>query len=154
MEAPKHFIAVSAFVTNDQGAVLLVRTHWRSDTWEMPGGQVEIGEPLDAAIVREFQEETGIRIRPVGVTGVYYNATKHVLCVVFRAEYVSGDIQIQPEEILEARFIELTESNIDQYITRPQQKSRTLDAWRATNYVPYETWEMSPSYNLLGRLDN
>jgi 8-oxo-dGTP diphosphatase len=49
MEAPKHFIAVSAFVTNDQGEVLLLRTHWRSDTWEMPGGQVEIGEPLDAA---------------------------------------------------------------------------------------------------------
>ncbi|MCU6793985.1 NUDIX hydrolase [Paenibacillus sp. WQ 127069] len=151
-EQPKQLVAVSALLKNEKGEVLLLRTHWRSETWEMPGGNVEIGEPLDEAVRREFLEETGIVIRPIGITGVYYNATKHVLSIVFKAEYVSGAIKIQPEEILEARYIELNESNIDQYITRPQQKSRTLDAMKAKNFVPYETWEVSPSYNLLSRL--
>jgi hypothetical protein len=32
---PKHIIAVSAYVTNDNGEALLVNTHWRSDTWEV-----------------------------------------------------------------------------------------------------------------------
>ena len=139
---------------NEKDEVLLLRTHWRSDTWEMPGGNVELGEPLDKAVCREFLEETGIVIRPIGITGIYFNATKHVISVVFKAEYVSGELEIQPEEIKEAKFIELNEFNIDRYITRPQQKSRTLDAMRATCFVPYETWEVNPTYNLLTRLHN
>jgi 8-oxo-dGTP diphosphatase len=149
---PKHIIAVSAYVTNENGEVLLVKTHWRSDTWESPGGQVEEGEPLDIAVCREILEETGIVIRPIGITGVYYNATINLLSVVFKAKYVSGEIIVQPEEIQEAKFTELNESNIEKYITRPHMKSRTLDAMKAVNYIPYETWEVSP-YHLLGRLD-
>jgi 8-oxo-dGTP diphosphatase len=55
---PKQTIAVSALVKNDKDEILLLRTHWRSDTWEMPGGNVEVGEPLDKAVCREFLEET------------------------------------------------------------------------------------------------
>ena len=151
-EHPKHIIAVSAYVTNEKGEALLVKTHWRSDTWEAPGGQVEEGEPLDKAVCREIFEETGIVVKPIGITGVYYNATINLLSVVFKAEYVSGEIIIQPEEIQEAKFVKLTEQNIQEYITRPHMRSRTLDAMKAKNFVPYETWEVKP-YNLLGRLD-
>lgn len=100
---------------------------------------------------REILEETGIVISPVGITGLYYNATIHLLSVVFKADYVSGDIKIQPEEIKEAKFVKLTEENIGNYITRPHMKSRTIDCMKAKNFIPYETWEISP-YNLLGRL--
>lgn len=101
---PKHIIAVSAFVTNKQGEVLLVKTHWRSDTWESPGGQVEEGEALDDAVSREVLEETGIVIKPLGITGIYYNATSEILSVVFRAAYECGDLCTQPEEIKEANL--------------------------------------------------
>ncbi|MFX3675163.1 MAG: NUDIX hydrolase [Paenisporosarcina sp.] len=151
-QEPKHIIAVSAYVTNDKGEALLVKTHWRSDTWEAPGGQVEEGEPLDKAVRREIFEETGILVRPLGITGVYYNVTNQLLSVVFKADYVSGNINIQEEEIKEAKFIKLTLSNIDNYITRSHMKSRTLDAMKADNFIPYETWEVSPN-KLLGRLD-
>ncbi|GIP36492.1 nucleoside-triphosphatase [Paenibacillus sp. J2TS4] len=153
-DQPKHMIAVSAVVKNENGHVLMVRTHLRSDTWEIPGGFVEAGEPLDIAVCREFLEETGIFIRPLGVSGVYYNERIHVLSVVFNAEYVSGEIRIQPEEILEARYLEMDETNIDEYIKRPQLKSRILDALHAVNSVPYETWDLNaPNYKLLSRLD-
>ena len=150
---PKHIIAVSANVTDENGNILLVRTHVRSDTWEAPGGQVEEGEPLDQAVCREVFEETGTVISPIGITGVYYNVSKNLLAIVFKADYVSGDITIQPEEIKEAKFIKLTEENIDQYITRPHMLSRTLDCMRAKHFVPYETWKVNP-YNLIGRLLN
>lgn len=150
---PLHIISVSVVVTNEHGEMLLVKTHWRSDTWEPPGGQVEEGEALDIAAAREVLEETGITVQPLGITGVYYNATRRILSVVFKAELVSGEINIQPEEIKEARFIKISAENIDQYITRPNMKSRTLDAMNAKSYVPYETWEVRPT-NLLGRLDN
>jgi 8-oxo-dGTP diphosphatase len=32
--------------------------------WSLPGGLVETGERLEAAIVREVFEETGLRVRP------------------------------------------------------------------------------------------
>jgi 8-oxo-dGTP diphosphatase len=32
--------------------------------WSLPGGLVETGERLDAAVVREVFEETGLRVRP------------------------------------------------------------------------------------------
>ncbi|MGQ0438593.1 DNA mismatch repair protein MutT, partial [Bacillus sp. B-TM1] len=48
-------------------------------------------------------------------------------------------------------FVALNEENINEYITRPHMKSRTLDAMRATHFIPYETWEVQP-YNLIGRL--
>ena len=127
---PKHIIAVSAYVTNDIWEALLVKTNWRSDTWECPGGQVEEGEPLDEAVRREILEETGIVVRPIGITGVYYNVTKNLLSVVFKASYVSGNLEIQLEEIKEAKFVKLTLSNIDNYITRPNMKSRTIDAMK------------------------
>jgi hypothetical protein len=31
MGDPKHIIAVSAYVTNENGEALLVKTHWRSE---------------------------------------------------------------------------------------------------------------------------
>lgn len=80
-QLPKHCISVAALVTNENKEVLLLRTQRRPDTWEMPGGNVEVGEPLDKAICREFFEETGIVIKPMGISGVYMNTTKQVLTV-------------------------------------------------------------------------
>lgn len=153
-EQAKHMIAVSAIVRNEHGHILMVRTHLRSDTWEIPGGFVEAGEPLDIAVCREFLEETGIVIRPLGISGVYYNERLHVLSVVFHAEYVRGEIIIQPEEILEAKYLNLDDTSIDEYVKRPQLKSRILDALNAVNSMPYETWDLNaPKYKLLSRLD-
>jgi ADP-ribose pyrophosphatase YjhB (NUDIX family) len=155
-EQSKHLVAVSALVKNENGHVLMVRSRLYSDTWEFPGGFVDAGEPLDVAVCREFLEETGVVIRPLGITGVYYNQREQiqVLSVVFNAEYVSGEIRIQPEEILEAKFVDLNDTNIDEYIKRPNLKSRSLDALNTVNSVPYETWYLNPpNYKLLTRLD-
>lgn len=152
-QTPKHCISVAALVTNEMGEVLLLRTHWRSYTWEMPGGNVELGEPLDAAVRREVLEETGIVIEPIGITGAYMNTTKQVLTICFKAKYISGEIRIQESEILEAKYIKINESNIGEYITRPQQRTRLLDAIKSECFVPFEAWEAVPEYNLLHRLD-
>ena len=150
-KTPKHIVAVAGYLTNGKNEVLLTKVHWRADTWELPGGQVEEGEALDQAVCREIKEETGLTVKPIGITGVYYNTSMHILAVVFKVAYISGEIKIQPEEIQEAKFVDLNEENIDESITRPHMKSRTLDAMRATHFIPYETWEVQP-YNLIGRL--
>lgn len=148
---PKNFVAVAAYVENKVGEVLLVKTHSRQDSWDLPGGVVELREPLHEAIQREVLEETGIYIQPIGITGVYMNQSSGVLTILFCAQVESGEISVQPEEIQEAKFVILTEQNIDQYITRPYHRSRVLDAARK-RYVPYELWEASTS-TMKKRLD-
>lgn len=42
--------------------MLLIRTHkWRG-LWGVPGGKLEYGETLKAALMREFLEETGLTL--------------------------------------------------------------------------------------------
>ena len=43
-KTPKHIVAVAGYLTNEKNEVLLTKVHWRADTWELPGGQVEEGE--------------------------------------------------------------------------------------------------------------
>ena len=64
--------------------MLLAKVHWRADTWELPGGQVEEGEALDQAVCREIKEETGLTVKPIGITGVYYNASMNILAIVLK----------------------------------------------------------------------
>ena len=39
--------------------------------WSVPGGSVEVGETVEAAVAREVHEETGVRVRPVRVVLVH-----------------------------------------------------------------------------------
>lgn len=43
--APKQSVAVCGYFTNAAGDVLLVRTHWRSDTWECQAVRSRRGSP-------------------------------------------------------------------------------------------------------------
>lgn len=59
--------AVSAIITNVYDEVLLVKRKDSEDfmpsAWELPGGGVEDGESIGAALRREVLEETGLTIR-------------------------------------------------------------------------------------------
>lgn len=51
---------VGALVRDEDDRLVLVRNRW-SDGWVLPGGDVEPGETLAEAAVREVREETGLR---------------------------------------------------------------------------------------------
>lgn len=148
---PKHIMSVSGYITNKDGELLLVRNFHRSDTMEMPGGQVEEGETLEKAIHREIFEETGIKVDLLGITGIYQNMTTGVTCVVFKGEYQSGEVRTAEHETSEVVFTKITKDNIEQFITREQFRNRALDAMDA-NYIPYEAFESRP-YNLISRFE-
>jgi 8-oxo-dGTP diphosphatase len=145
---PRHIVSVSGYVINERGETLLVRTAWRGDTWEMPGGQVEEGEPLHEALQREVWEETGIEAEPLGITGVYFNASSSIVNLVFRAEITGGELR-PSSETPEVRFVPLTPENLDHYVTRPYFRQRTLDAMRGP-MVPCDIFTVEP-YALLHR---
>jgi 8-oxo-dGTP diphosphatase len=143
---PKHTVTVSGYITNENKETLLVKTYWRSDTWELPGGGVDEGETLDIALCREILEETGIKVKLLGVTGVYSNGS--TVSIVFRGECIGGNLKTSAETKC-VRFVKIDSSNVLQYITRPKFIPRVLDAMKGY-YIPYEAFKVRP-YELLER---
>ncbi len=66
-------LGVRALVVNEAGRVFLVKHSYVSG-WHLPGGGVEPGETVAAALVRELSEEGNIEvIEPPQLCGLFYN---------------------------------------------------------------------------------
>jgi 8-oxo-dGTP pyrophosphatase MutT (NUDIX family) len=78
--------------------------------WGLPKGGVERGETLDAAAVREAQEETGLKVRLIAPVGdiEYWFATRgvrhHKTVHFFLMEAIGGDIRDHDWENEEAAW--------------------------------------------------
>ncbi len=75
-----------------KGEKLVIVSSKNKDLWGLPGGFVETGESLEAAIVREVEEETGLQIRVTAFLASYplmKNQTDMIF-VVFISEVLKG----------------------------------------------------------------
>ena len=83
-------VGVGAVVV-DQGRVLLVRrgTEPLKGEWSLPGGLLELGESLQAGVVREVQEETGLTVEPLELVELLDRIHRVGACV--RYHYVIAD---------------------------------------------------------------
>jgi len=74
------------------GKILLIkrRNEPFSGKWALPGGFVEYGEKVEDAVLREFEEETGIKARIKKLLGVYSEPERdprgHTISIVFLLE--------------------------------------------------------------------
>ena len=91
-------LIAAACIRDDKRRILLLR---RSDgLWSAPSGGLEPGERLDQAVVREVREETGLKVEPTALIGVYsdpeYSFTYHnghqvqSIIVFFKCRVVGG----------------------------------------------------------------
>ncbi len=65
-------------------------------------GFVEPGESLEECVAREIREEVGIEVTDIGYFGSQPWPFPHSMMIGFNARWLSGDITIQEEEIVEA----------------------------------------------------
>jgi 8-oxo-dGTP diphosphatase len=102
MVLPTHIVAAAGIVEDGNGNVLLEKTHHGG--WVFPGGQVEVGENIIDAVIREIKEESGIDVSVDRLFVVSsnttephegYNGVKLVPTKVmmdFICTYIGGDV--------------------------------------------------------------
>lgn len=94
---PKHIVSAAAIVLNSKNEILLIKGPKRG--WEMPGGQVEEGESLTAAAIRETKEESGIDVEILKFCGIFQNVEKSICNTLFLAKPIGGTPTTSPESL-------------------------------------------------------
>jgi 8-oxo-dGTP pyrophosphatase MutT (NUDIX family) len=107
----------SAVIFNDAGQVLTVH-ETRLDHWDLPSGFADLGESSTATVVREVYEETGLRVEPTRVLGIYSeppysnieitNGDKcQLVDLMLQCEIVEGEFNPQDDEVDAVRFMDI-----------------------------------------------
>jgi ADP-ribose pyrophosphatase YjhB (NUDIX family) len=95
-DSPRHSVSVTGVVVRPDGLILAIK---RADDgrWVPPGGVLELDETPQDGVVREIYEETGIKVHPIRLTGVYKNMRLGVVSLAFRCEVIGGEIHTSSE---------------------------------------------------------
>jgi 8-oxo-dGTP pyrophosphatase MutT (NUDIX family) len=129
-------VAVTAFVLDEDGRVLLIR---RTDNglWAIPGGAQDVGEYIADTVVRETKEESGIDVKVTGVVGIYSNPN-HVMAysdgevrqqfsICFRAKRLGG----RPTPSIESSEVRwVSRQELDELPIHPSMRLRIDHGYR------------------------
>ena len=113
-ETPK--LMVDIVIPMENGVVLIQRANEPFEgQWALPGGFVETGETVEAAAIRETEEETGLTVKLDGLVGVYSEPDRdprgHNVSVAFLAHVTDGRMQAATDaskvEVLKPSTVDL-----------------------------------------------
>ena len=106
---------VGAVILNSEGKVLICKSNKWNQKYVIPGGHIEAGEKMEAALVREVKEETGLKIYDIqllGITESVYSKSfqeqKHFIFVDFICRSNSDQVTLN-EEAQSYQWIKLSE---------------------------------------------
>ena len=104
---PRLSPAIMALVWRE-GEVLLARSpHYVPGVYSALAGFVEAGESLEQCLHREVAEEVGVQVKNLRYYGSQSWPFPHSLMVAYTAEWVSGEIVKQADEIEDANWYAL-----------------------------------------------
>ena len=137
----KRVHVAAAVIRGANGKILIARradTQHQGGLWEFPGGKVEAGESVEAALGRELKEELGIVVeaaRPL-IKVQHDYPDKHVLLDVWEVSAFSGEPHgaegqplawVSPRELADYAFPEANQPIVaaarlsDQYLITPDE---------------------------------
>jgi 8-oxo-dGTP diphosphatase len=104
--------SVVAVIVDDDGRVLLTRRSIPPflDLWVMPGGKIDLGEPILEALKREVHEEVGLEVEVEGLVDVFEHITPgdencHFVILYYRCRPLYCDVIHNAQEVAEAAWV-------------------------------------------------
>jgi NAD+ diphosphatase len=102
---PRLAPAIITLIHREDGRVLLGRNAaWPTPMYSCLAGFVEPGESVEATVRREVKEEVGLEVGSLRYFGSQPWPFPHSLMLGFHADYAGGDIEVDGNEISEARW--------------------------------------------------
>ncbi len=103
-------IAAAIIIQGEDLLLVKRRVAEESLSWQFPAGEVEYGESIEVAAVRETREEVGLDVSPLKVLGqrIHPNTGRHIAYVA--CEVLSGEAHVADEdELMKVAWIALSE---------------------------------------------
>ena len=111
-------VTVAAIVERD-GRYLLVRERTRSGLrFNQPAGHLEPGETLAAAAARETLEESGWRVEPTALVGIYRWQAPDDGATFLRFAYAARPIERASAPVLDEAIVEVHWLGYDEIVAR------------------------------------
>jgi len=101
---PRLSPSIIVLVTRGEKMLLARNARWPTSMYSTLAGFVEPGESIEQTVHREVLEEVGLRVRDLKYLGSQSWPFPNSLMLGFHAEYDSGEIVCQDEEIADARW--------------------------------------------------
>ncbi len=129
-----------------KGKVLLARHTYGTGVGKLiiPGGYVQYNETPQDALIREYLEETGIKVEPENIIGIRFNI--HDWYIAFRAKYISGIPRSDNDENSEVIWIEIEEALKREDVPDLSKKliqSAVLNK-EGLRYTEYNSYSLTP----------
>ena len=129
---PRTDPAVIMLVTDGDECLLGRQTAWPHKVYSTLAGFVEPGESLEEAVAREVQEEAGIRVSDVRYHSSQPWPFPGSLMLGFTAVATTRDIELQTDELEDARWFTRDELRAAEEVRLPSQISiarRLIEDW-------------------------
>lgn len=99
--------------------------------WNFPAGRVDEGESIVEAAKREVLEETGFVVEVGEQVGMYHSGMDDPVVHHFYAEIISGELQFQEEELIDAQWFDYEELQT----LEKKDKLRSIEVWATVKKV-------------------
>jgi len=104
--------SVVAVIINSDGEVLLTKRNIPpfQGEWVMPGGRIDLGEPIVKALQREVMEEVGLEVEVEDLIDVFEHVTPgadnyHFIILYYLCHPLYCAVRHNEDEVEEARWI-------------------------------------------------
>lgn len=126
---PNISTAILALVRKGDEILLVRARNFRGSHYGLVAGFLETGETLEECVKREVMEETGLTVDNITYFGNQPWPFPSGLMVGFTANYVSGEINLQDDELSEATFYSL--DNLPELPRKLSLARKMIDHWAA-----------------------
>ena len=104
MAYPRISPAMMVLIRKGDHVLLALHTASAAKRFTPLAGFLEAGESVEEAVHREVFEEVGLRVHNLQYFSSQSWPFPHSLMIAFTADYLDGEIRVDPSEIIEARW--------------------------------------------------